>query len=281
MEFYYWCRSIIDSCGHVPFLLRADLAARCPGFLESERPYESAQKKGEHSPSLRLLAWIEGHFFADAKNEGWLNAVTYYAARDPRCLRAGAYWSEFVRHSKKATSRSFVPFQDWLRAATHSDPRPHLTPELRKLWEPLSRVTVERLQESVDQYLEWQAFAYWVRSPLESDPRNLPSPVEDQLRRRCPGFLEYDAQLRGSDSPLLPRSWLRLMDWIADHFFSGPKVENWFSVIVSSAENHPRGQRTMEYWMEWDDALVPEDFGSYPSFEEWRARADSYVQSDS
>ena len=240
------------------------------------------RSKGRHSPSLRLLAWIEDHFFADAKNDGWLDAATYYAARDARCLKAEAYWSDYVRESKKATARSFVPFQDWLRsAAAQSDPRPHLSPELRKLWEPLSRVTIERLQEAVDRYLEWQALARWVRSPLESDARNLPSSVEVQLRRRCPGFLEYDAQLRGSDSPLLPRSWFRLMDWIEDHFFSEAKAEGWFSAVVFSAENHPRSERTIEYWMEWDDALLPEDFGSYPSFEEWRARADSYVQSAS
>jgi hypothetical protein len=278
MEFYYWCRSIIDSCGRIPVSLRADLDGRCPGFLESERQYESAEKRGDRSASLRLLAWIEDHFFAEAKNKGWFNAIRYYAARDLRCLRVVAYWREFVRESKNAVC-SFLPFQDWLRSAAQSDPRRHLTPELREIWELLSRVTVERLHESLDRYLEWQAFAYWVRSPLESDPGNLPSTVDDQLRCRCPGFLEHDAQLRSSDSPLFPRSWFRLMDWIQDHFFSEEKASNWFDAVAFSAENHPRSQRTIEYWLEWDDALVSEDLGSYPSFQEWRARVDSYVPS--
>ena len=130
MEFYYWCRSIIDSCGRIPVSLRADLDVRCPEFLESERQYESVQKRGDRSPSLRLLAWIEDHFFAEAKNEGWFNAIRYYAAHDLSCLRVEAYWREFVRESKNAVC-SFVPFQDWLRSAAQSDPLPQLGPKLR------------------------------------------------------------------------------------------------------------------------------------------------------
>jgi hypothetical protein len=68
------------------------------------------------------------------------------------------------------------------------------------------------------------------------------------------------------------------MDWIADHYFQDAKTEGWFDAILIQAGSHPRAIRTMEYADHCDDVWGLEMPHPYPTFEEWRRDADSYVE---
>ncbi len=67
------------------------------------------------------------------------------------------------------------------------------------------------------------------------------------------------------------------MIWIADHFFRDAEKERWFDAVLAQARNHPRAIRTMEYADDCDEAWHSHAPKSFPSFQEWRKRADSYV----
>ena len=58
----------------------------------------------------------------------------------------------------------------------------------------------ERLTAAVAQYMEWEAFTYWLRSLLEADTP-FPETVTREVQHRCPGFLESDKELRSTLSP--------------------------------------------------------------------------------
>jgi hypothetical protein len=92
-EFYLWVRSILEVEGRIPGWLVEILNARCPGFIETERALtpKAAKSRPLH---FRLEDWIEDHVFGFAKQEGWFNAITFYAARDPRYQRAEVCWSD-------------------------------------------------------------------------------------------------------------------------------------------------------------------------------------------
>jgi hypothetical protein len=68
------------------------------------------------------------------------------------------------------------------------------------------------------------------------------------------------------------------MRWIADHFFRDAKTEGWFDAILAQVRSHPRVIRTMEYADHCDERWSSKMPEPYPSFENWRREADSYVE---
>ena len=152
--------------------------------------------------------------------------------------------------------------------AAQCDDTAHLLPDVRKARESTKLVAPARLAEAVSRYVDWEAFAYWARLPLELECQ-LPAEVASELGRRCPGFLEAQPSARG---------WDQLMCWIANRHFEDAKREGWFDAILNQAHNHPRAIRTMEYADHCDEIAGSQMPEPYPSFEDWRSGADSYVE---
>ena len=61
------------------------LDRRCAGFIEDQqRMRELSFKNLSCQVLVRLLFWSQEHMFVRAKNEGWFDAVQFYAICDPR-----------------------------------------------------------------------------------------------------------------------------------------------------------------------------------------------------
>ena len=56
------------------------------------------------------------------------------------------------------------------------------------------RIPWQRLQETRNQYIDWQEFQLWVRSILEVEG-HIPDWLIEFVNDRCPGFLESDRAL--------------------------------------------------------------------------------------
>jgi hypothetical protein len=139
-------------------------------------------------------------------------------------------------------------------------------------------IGTERLTAAVAQYMEWEAFTYWLRSLLEADTQ-FPETVTWEVQHRCPGFLESDKELRSTLSlEDYTRRWKALLEWGEERFFAEARREDWFNIVVYHARAHPRSARTVDYWVfHWDMYWPTQPLGSYPSFESWRLAADNYV----
>jgi hypothetical protein len=271
-EFSLWVRSILEVEHRVPAWLREVLDDRCPGFLEKKgRGERPTSKRPLH---LCLEDWIEDEVFGSTKKEGWFNAVAYYAVRDLRYQKAEGCWSECVRKWRRVKPIRYPAFDEWKRIAEQCDGTAHLSAGVRKSSSP--RVDPGRLADAVSRYIDWEAFAYWIRPALES-PRQLPGEVAAELRCRCPGFVEAFAHEKKLSFGSCTHSWDRLMTWIADHFFRDAQNEGWFDVILTQARNHPRAIRTMEYADDCDESGYVHAPKPYPTFQEWRKQADSYL----
>jgi hypothetical protein len=266
-EFYLWVRSVLEVENRIPNWLIEVLDKRCPGFVESEE--KQILKADKHRPlPLRLEDWIDDHIFGFAKQEGWFNAITYYAIRDPRYQRAEVCWSQCVKMWKRAKPVRYPSFEEWKDMAGQCDDTAHLVPELRKAGASVKLVAPERVADAVSRYIDWVAFGYWVRAGLELGSR-IPQEVARELQRRCPGFLET----RPED-----QDWQHFMSWIGDRNFSHAKSEGWFDAILLFAQHHPRAIRTMEYAEHCEEVWGAQLPDPYPSFEEWRKEADAYVE---
>jgi len=277
-EVYLWVRSILEVENRMPDLLVKILNDRVPGFLESEKGL--APKAVKTRPlALRLEDWIDDHIFGFAKREGWFNAITYYAIREPRYQRAEVCWSVCTEKWKKVKPIQYPSYEEWEGMAAQCDETAHLTARERKARASSKLVHPHRLGEAVARYIDWEAFAYWARPALERGSQ-LPAEVASNLERRCPGFLVASIKARQQDSGGDSQEWQRLMLWIVDHLFQDTQTEGWFDAILVQVRCHPRAIRTMEYADHCDELWSSEPPSPYPSFEDWRRDADLYVDLD-
>jgi len=274
-EFYYWVRSIIEAENCIPAWLARTVDRRCPRFMVREKRGQRNRSKAPPLP-VRLLFSLQEHMFAKAKRQGWFDAVHFYAIRDPRSQNAAAHWSECVKKWREVKPRKYPTFRQWLRDAARCDSSAHLVLGARKARASYRLVERARLNKAVARYMNWEAFAYWVRPLLESSTP-VPAPVASQFARRCPGFLEFNQEARKADRAGFPEDWQRLMAWITDRFFLDAKKEGWIDAILLSLRSHPRAIRTMEYWERCDRIWASRLPVPYPSFQRWRQQADSYV----
>jgi hypothetical protein len=275
-EFNLWARSILEVEQRIIDWLAEILQSRCPGFLETAEALTPKAVK-TRPLALRLEDWIEDHVFGLAKQEGSFFASTYYAVRDPRYQRAEVCWSECTEKWKKAKPAQYPSFEEWKRMAAHCDETAHLTARERKARASAKLVHPDRLNEAATRYMDCEALAYWARQALErgSEP---PPEVVHELERRCPGYLDAELKAPAQEASAATQEWQRLMLWVADHYFQDAQTEGWFEAVIIQVRSHPRAIRTMEYADHCDEIWDSELPSPYPSFEDWRRDADSYVE---
>ena len=119
--FTFWVRSIIESEGATPRWLAKTIEQRCPGFHAYEKNHREKLSKQESFLDLRLSRWIRENVFADARSEGWFEAITFYAFRDPRFNRAWTYWKQCKNEWKRNRPKCYPSFEEWARAAEDRD----------------------------------------------------------------------------------------------------------------------------------------------------------------
>jgi hypothetical protein len=280
--FGLWVRAIAETEGQVPDWLAEILKKCCPGLLESGPRSDVAAPLGEPLVCRRISEWIEGNVVGQAKHEGWLRAVTYFGARDPSFLRDCAHWQHCVTQWKQQRPSRYPSFEEWRKASEQCDDEVldlfEMREDKRQIIKAARAIGPERFAQAVAQYIEWEAFTYWLRSLLEADTK-FPDIVTKEVQGRCPGFLEHDEELRSTLSPEnYARRWKALVEWGENRFFVEARKEGWFDALVSFARAHPRSARTVDYWVfYWDEHWLARSLETYPSFQEWRQAADDYV----
>jgi hypothetical protein len=260
--FSLWVRMIVEAHGRAPASIYGILQARCPGFLEYERRCRETHPKQASPLPLLLLEWIHDRVFANSKQEGWLDALTFFAIRDPYSQCTWAYWEHCEEEWKRKRPTSYPTFEEWRSAAEN--------------WKGCGPVGREQLVEAVTRYVDWQAFAYWIRSPLETGIE-LPARICAELQDRNPGLLEYIETGAGSGRRGGHRSWRRLLQWGEKHLSCEPRKQGWFDLLVRQADVHPRSARTLRYWNHWNGEWARNPAIPYPSLDEWRQAADNYI----
>lgn len=111
--FAYWARLIDEtqSCGSGG--LYQILEERCPGFLASAAEHAERHPEEPEFLWLRLISWIDDRIFGFAKAEGWLDALSYYAVRDPRMDKLFAYWQQCDNAWKDERIAILPEFEQW------------------------------------------------------------------------------------------------------------------------------------------------------------------------
>jgi len=280
--FSLWVHTIAEVERKVPDWLSRIIVERCPGLVGSDRLNLEAGPGVGVRVDRRIREWIAESVLAESKQGGWLRAVTFYAVRDLAYARDWAYAQWCAKQWKHQPPASYPSFEEWRSASESCGDEVldacELREEKRRMIKVSRSVGTERLETAVAEYMEWEAFTYWLRSLLEADTR-FPETVTREIERRCPGFLEADTELRGTLAPeSYTQRWKALLKWGEERFFAEPRKDGWFNAVVYRARAHPRSARTVDYWVfYWDEHWSSYPLDGYPSFESWRREADNYI----
>jgi hypothetical protein len=254
--FVLWVAAIVESEGGPSTSLVRVLRRHCVEFIA-----QTAQAGQPELLALRLHEWIQERIFNHVKREGWLDALHFYGIRNPRCEGAWAYWQYCEREWQDKRGSKYPAFETWWRSAQNYNLFPKLS--------------AGRAAHVIDGYVDWLAFAHWLR-PFMGGNVKAPIEVARELQRRCPGFAPK--QLAGRPKQ---ESWQSFIKYVEDRFFLRPSQRGWLGYIRENAYNHPRHIRTMAYsnraLQKWScDPRLP-----YPHFPHWRQAADDFIEGSS
>lgn len=241
--FALWVRAITEMAGDVPAIVRGTLEVHCPGFLTSDR----------RSVDWRALEdWIAAHHFAEAKVNGWLTALMYYAQADPRMEQAWALWERSTAAWRAAPPARWPTFDEWKVEA-------------------MAKAEPTCLHEAVADLLESRAFAIWVGC-VSKPGRSASDLVMSELHRRYPGWFAASCPMPAWGMPLL----LRLVRSGDARWRAAARQQGWMPTLRYHVLHHPRYRRLIHYRERCRDVWSQTHPNPYPTFAEWLAAADAY-----
>lgn len=261
--FSLWVRAILETERRAPAWLSTILRKRCPEFLEYKKQFSETRPSQVSRLTLHLFEWIHNDIFADARRNGWLDAVIFYAVRNPRSQRTWAYWEHCERQWKHRRPTSYPSFEQWRRAASK--------------WSISNRIDAKGIANAVARHLEWKALTYWIR-PLCEASAEIPQHVVGELERRYPGLLDLMKSHQRKDRRGENLVWRRLVKWGEVDLFRHAKREGQIEAVLEQARADPHIARIIEYSERWTESWSQNPRMPYPSFEEWCRAADNYVE---
>lgn len=228
-------RSACEPSEQVPTAMLDELAARCPGFIEWNLDQQGNSPAG-HSVWRNLVEWIAINKFADARTEGWYEAVVHYGFNRMECLRA---WSEWTLTNLGTTTG---------------------IPQL-----PDSPT----LPSAVDALLESRALLLWTNArtpPNSAIPRAVRAELAGHLCR--PGPERFSSWNRSA--------FIRLALDLDKQRTCETRAEGWLKSLRHQLLHHPRYQRLIHFCLhcqaEWRN-LTPRPS---PTFDHWKRACDEY-----
>jgi hypothetical protein len=251
-SFALWVRAIINAERALPDWLRKRIDQRCPGFV-ANRPKPSDYD----SIWVDLSAWVDEHFFSAAHQGSWLDALHFYAGRDPLSEQVWSHWTRVESAWRARRPQAYPSFEEWQRDALNS-------------------ATAGETSARVNEYIEWEAFAFWARLIAES-AREIPAHLAAVLNKRCPGFVDQiprkDARRTGFSTKL----WRDLLARIESHQLPRTTSGVDTDAVRLAARTHLRGERIAAYWVYCSSSWKSTPPRRYPGFEEWLREADAFV----
>jgi len=143
----------------------------------------------------------------------------------------------------------------------------------QRIAEDESRVVArDLLDETINKFLEWRAFSYWLRLCVET-AGSVSDSLATVLQERCPGFLEYAADHASQHPNEREFIWLRFLEWTDEHLFQTPIAEGWRHALGYYAMRDPRMDQLRAYWKRCRQAWKLQPPADLPSFESWCASA--------
>ena len=264
--FILWARAITETADQLPEILRSALHSRCPGFLK----FRSREQRDNLPFWKSLEEWVTDHFLAEARADGWFDALMYYAYKD---LRTEQAWTTLERTRavwRDSPPRKWPTLEEWTAEVLATRSLSNAGTEKARAVRALGRVEAGRLLNAVTDLLESRALALWVDS-VSKPAQPLKNTVLTELRDRCPDLLPSRFEARW-----VPSVFRRLVRLGESRWRHPARSEGWYSALRYHVVYHPRYQRLTHYNQRCHDEWSQASPNSYPSFSSWLSAADAY-----
>src|SRR5437667_4719482 len=93
-----------------------------------------------------------------------------------------------------------------------------------------ARIPWPQLYEAREKYVEWEAFALWVRA-IEGTEGEFPGWLAEAVAKRCRGFLKFVTGNTREHSGDAPFFWYQLKCWINQRVFAKAWREGWMNAV--------------------------------------------------
>ena len=257
--FVLWARAVVELDGCAPSWLEAILRKRCPGFTE-----EAARSNKPEPLGLQLLAWVHDKVFEFAKGEGWLDALVFYGFRDTRSLGYWAYWEHCDSEWGKRRPASFPTFVQWRRSALS--------------WKLHGDVSCGAVAKAVEEYIAFEAMAYWLRPLFKGAKVQLPPHVALELSQESPSLFGFVSRQTSAAYEDKSRNWQRLFNSGKGHVLSQAKKDGWLDSVLRQIRIHPLHVRMVDYAAFCRKSGLVNNALPYRSLRHWQKEAQGYVR---
>lgn len=269
--FVLWVRAIAEFEEQLPDIVRAALGSRCPGFLEDEIPRRQGHLHDQSFLWHSLEEWIVVHYFAEAKSQGWFDAVMFYAYKDPHTEQAWSFWERTKEAWHRERPSRWPSFEEWRAQVIATHALTESGSDKARAGEQLANVEPARLRSAASELIELRGFALWMACISEPE-QPLGELALQELRRRCPDF-----QTASSPQVMWDRSlFFRLVRFEEAEWRAAARAERWSAALRYHVVHHPRYHRLVHYLHRCRDEWPRVSPRSYPSFADWLRAADEY-----
>lgn len=138
----------------------------------------------------------------------------------------------------------------------------------------LMRVPWSRFRKAYKKYPLWRALVLWVHAVIATED-SAPTWLRDDLRKRCPGFIESEPTWSTPEAVDF-----HLSEWIHNYEFESAKRQGWLDALTFYGVRHPLSECALAYWEHCENQWLNMRPDRFPSFEEWWSEVQHMMLSD-
>ncbi|MCZ2074182.1 MAG: hypothetical protein LC130_04180 [Bryobacterales bacterium] len=262
-SFALWVRTVAETAGGLPDVLRSELLDRCPGFLE----HADVRKRPIWNS---LNEWIAAHWFGAAQKAGWFDALTYFAYKDLRVEQAWTLWARTKTAWQGGHPSQWPTWREWHAQVVGVTTLSQAGSQKARVLDSVSKVDADRLRSTVSHIIERRGFVFWVDCVARVNQKLDPA-VLSEVKRQCPGIVATE------DIRWNPGTFRHLIRQAESEFRDMARAEEWYPALRYHVCNHPRYHRLLHFRQRCHDEWLTVRPISLPSFRAWLMAADAYV----
>lgn len=252
-----WTRAVVACHEQTPAEVLGTLRKHCPEFVESE-----VFVCEPNLMDFRLLEWVHNTKFGDAKEQGWLDALTFYGVRHLRSRAVWDYWEHCENGPGRMSSIRFPPFDEWWQSAMEM-----------KL---CGGISCQEIGPGIQKFTELEAMSMWLHPLVTADIR-LTKGMLSELEGRLPGmFSRSDAAI--SQGNTKPSTWLSAIRTSKKRLLKEAQEAGCLDWLTELLQYQPRFIRLRAYARHCEQSRPRICPRRYPSFQDWRKAADHYFR---
>lgn len=112
-----WARPALERGPELPQEVARELGQQCQGYLDTLPKNKATALQSSGQEWDELMLWIAGHFFQDAKQEGWFDAILIQVRSHPRAIRTMEFADQCDELWGRDLPGPYPPFEKWRKEA--------------------------------------------------------------------------------------------------------------------------------------------------------------------